>query len=105
MKFGVNTLIWSIAFDPALVPFEKLKQAEVDGIEVLRQIKADPELKKMPVIMLTTTDNPKEIDQCHALGCSHYITKPIEYDTFMNVIRQLGLFLLIIEVPTLYGEE
>jgi len=50
------------------------------------QIKADPELRKIPVIMVTTTDDPREVERCHALGCSSYITKPVEYDTFVNAI-------------------
>jgi CheY-like chemotaxis protein len=78
-----------------------IRMPKVDGIEVLRRIKADPELCKLPVIMLTTTDDPREIEKCHEMGCSSYITKPIIYDNFVHAIRQLGLFLLIVEVPKL----
>jgi CheY-like chemotaxis protein len=78
-----------------------IRMPKVDGVEVLRRIKADPEMSKLPVIMLTTTDDPREIDKCHAMGCSNYITKPIDYDRFVYAIRQLGLFLLIVEVPKL----
>ena len=78
-----------------------IKMPKVDGIEVLRRVKKDEFLKKMPVIMITTTDDPREIDKCHELGCSNYITKPIDYDKFVSAIRQLGLFLLIVEVPDL----
>ncbi len=70
-----------------------IRMPEIDGVEVLRLVKEDPELKKIPVIMITTTDDPREVDNCHALGCSSYITKPVEYDAFVNTIRQLGLFL------------
>lgn len=78
-----------------------IKMPRVDGLEVLRKIKQDDFLKKMPVIMITTTDDPREIDKCHELGCSNYITKPIDYERFVEAIRQLGLFLLIVEVPDL----
>jgi CheY-like chemotaxis protein len=78
-----------------------IRMPKVDGVEVLRRIKADPELGKLPVVMLTTTDDPREIEKCHAMGCSSYITKPIDYDKFVYAIRQLGLYLLIIEVPNL----
>lgn len=78
-----------------------IKMPKVNGIEVLRQVKEDEFLKKMPVIMITTTDDPREIDKCHELGCSSYITKPIDYDKFVAAIRQLGLFLLIVEMPDL----
>jgi len=78
-----------------------IRMPKVDGVEVLRRIKVDPELGKLPVIMLTTTDDPREIEKCHAMGCNSYITKPIDYDKFVHAIRQLGLYLLIIEVPSL----
>ena len=80
-----------------------IRMPKVDGVEVLRQVKNDPELRKMPVIMITTTDDPKEVEKCHALGCSNYITKPIDYDKFVEAIRQLGLFLLVVEVPKING--
>ena len=76
-----------------------IRMPRMDGEEVLRCIKKDPELKKIPVIMITTTDDPREISRCHELGCSNYITKPIEYDEFVKAIRQLGLFLSIVQVP------
>ncbi len=78
-----------------------IKMPKVDGIEVLQYVKSDPVLKKMPVIMITTTDDPREIDRCHELGCSNYIKKPIDYDNFVDAIRKLGLFLLIVEIPEL----
>ena len=46
---------------------------KIDGVEVLRQVKQDPELRKIPVIMLTTTDDPRDVDACHRLGCSQHI--------------------------------
>lgn len=76
-----------------------IKMPRVDGIEVLRQVKQDQKLKKMPIIMITTTDDPREINKCHELGCSNYITKPIDYDKFVEAVRKLGLFLLVVEVP------
>lgn len=81
-----------------------IRMPKMDGTEVLRKIKEDPILKKMPVIMITTTDDPREINLCHELGCSHYITKPIEYNDFVNAIRQLGLFLIVVQMPTINGE-
>ena len=80
-----------------------IRMPKVDGVEVLRQVKVDDELRKMPVIMVTTTDDPREVEKCHALGCSNYVTKPIDYDKFVEAIRQLGLFLLVVEVPQING--
>jgi len=78
-----------------------IRMPKVDGVEVLRQIKADPELKKMPVLMLTTTDDPREIEKCYSLGCSCYITKPLDYKQFADTLRRLGLFLLVVQIPQL----
>jgi CheY-like chemotaxis protein len=81
-----------------------IRMPKVDGVQVLEQVKADPELRKLPVIMITTTDDPREVERCHALGCSNYITKPIDYDNFVSAIRQLGLFLAVVQVPRINGE-
>ena len=62
----------------------------------------DKELRKLPVIMITTTDQPDEVDLCHDLGCNNYLVKPIDYDKFVDAITQLGLFLKIIQVPDLF---
>lgn len=82
-----------------------IRMPKVDGIEVLRQLKADEELRKIPVIMVTTTDDPREVEHCHLLGCSNYITKPVDYEKFVNAIRQLGLFLMIVQVPAVNGNS
>lgn len=76
-----------------------IRMPKVDGVEVLRQVKADPELRKLPVIMVTTTDDPGEVARCHEIGCNNYITKPVDYEKFITAIRQLGLYLMVIEVP------
>ena len=81
-----------------------IRMPKFDGMEVLEQLKEDGELKKMPVIMLTTTDDPRDIEKCHRLGCSNYIVKPVDYDNFANAIRQLGLFLMVVTVPQINGE-
>lgn len=82
-----------------------IRMPKIDGTEVLERVKADPLLRKMPVMMITTTDDPREVERCHALGCNNYITKPIAYDDFVNAIRQLGLFLAVVVVPVINGEE
>ena len=78
---------------------------KIDGVEVLRRVKADEELKKIPVIMITTTDDPREVERCHELGCSNYLTKPIDYEKFVDAMRKLGLFLLVVQVPTINGRQ
>ena len=76
-----------------------IRMPEVDGVEVLHQIKQDAELRKLPVIMITTTDDPREVDKCHSLGCNNYMVKPVDYDKFVEAVRWLGLFLMVVEVP------
>jgi CheY-like chemotaxis protein len=70
----------------------------VNGVEVLRQLKADPLMRKIPVIMLSTTDDPREVARCYDLGCSVYITKPVDSVQFIEAIKRLGLFLQIIQL-------
>jgi CheY-like chemotaxis protein len=72
----------------------------VNGVEVLRQMKTDPVTRKTPVIMLSTTDDPREIANCYELGCSVYITKPIDSVQFIEAMKRLGLFLQIIRLAT-----
>ena len=82
-----------------------INMPRIDGVEVLRQIKADPKLAMTPVIMLTTTDDPREIERCYGLGCNVYITKPVEYEQFVEAIKQLGLFLQVVKVPESGGHK
>jgi len=81
-----------------------IRMPKIDGIEVLRKIKEHEELRKIPVIIITTTDDPREVEECHRLGCSNYITKPVDYDLFIKVIKKLGLFLMVVEIPKINGE-
>lgn len=76
-----------------------IRMPKVDGTEVLRRLKAHPELKKLPVIMLTTTDDLREVERCHQLGCNEYIQKPVDYDKFAEAIRRLGLFVMLLLIP------
>ena len=80
-----------------------IRMPKVDGIEVLRRIKADANLRKLPVIMLTTTDDSREVERCHQLGCSVYIQKPVDYDKFAEAIRRLGMFVTLMLVPPVNG--
>ena len=82
-----------------------IRMPKVDGVEVLRQVKADSELRKIPVIMLTTTDDPREVERCHSIGCSSYIVKPVDYDKFAEAIKNLGLYISLVEVPEISGES
>lgn len=76
-----------------------INMPRVDGVAALRAMKADPATAKIPVVMLTTTDDPREVDRCYELGCSVYVTKPVQYQDFMDSLTRLGMFLKIIQVP------
>lgn len=78
-----------------------IRMPKVDGIEVLRRIKAHPELRKLPVIMLTTTDDSRDVVRCHELGCNVFMQKPVDYDRFSEAIRRLGKFVPFLHIPHL----
>ncbi len=80
-----------------------IKMPRVDGIEVLRQLRQDPRTASLPVIMLTTTDDPREVERCYRLGCNVYITKPVGYQAFIEAVRRLGLFLQVVKIPPAAG--
>ena len=83
---------------PALVLLD-LNLHDMSGIDILASIKSNEKLKRTPVVVLTTTDDKVEIQRCYDLGCNVYITKPVNYERFADAIRQLGLFLSVIQVP------
>lgn len=76
-----------------------IRMPRMDGIEALKIIKSRPVLRTIPVIMLTTTDDPTEINKCYDYGCGAYIVKPVEREPFIDALRNLGLFLTVVEVP------
>lgn len=73
-----------------------INMPRLDGVETLKKLKIDPQLKEIPVIMLTTTDDPREIERCYQFGCSLYITKPVIFSDFVDTLHRLGLFLQIV---------
>jgi CheY-like chemotaxis protein len=76
-----------------------LNLPDMTGITVLEKIKGNVHIKRSPVIVLTTTDDAREIQRCYDLGANVYITKPVDYDNFANAIRQLGLFFAVMQIP------
>jgi CheY-like chemotaxis protein len=70
-----------------------IRMPKVDGLEVLKKIKDDEELRKIPIIMLTTTGDANMVKQCYELGCGYYMVKPVDYHHFMEAVQNLGEFL------------
>ncbi len=76
-----------------------LNLPDMTGIDILERIKSNPHTRRAPVVILTTTDDSREVQRCYDLGANVYITKPVNYDGFANAIRQLGLFFAVMQVP------
>lgn len=83
---------------PLLVLLD-LNLPDMTGVDILKRLKSSEHLSCAPVVVLTTTDDDAEVQRCYDLGCNVYITKPVNYDNFAHAIRQLGLFLSVIQVP------
>jgi two-component system response regulator len=91
-------------FGGALAPRLKLvlldlKLPLVDGTEVLQRIRSDPRTQALPVVIMTSSREGPDIDRCYKLGANSYIVKPVDFDQFMEVSRQLGLYWLTINQP------
>lgn len=74
-----------------------LNLPDMSGTHILERVKAKEHLRRAVVVVLTTTDDQVEIQRCYDLGCNVYITKPVEYEAFAMAIRQLGLFLSVMQ--------
>ena len=101
---AVDYLFWEHTYAGAthalpLLMLLDLNLPGLDGFQVLTRLKADTRTRHIPVIILTTTDEPYEIERCYALGCNVYITKPVEYEQFAEAMCTLGLFLSIVKLP------
>ncbi len=84
---------------PALLILLDLNLPGLNGYQVLERMKNDRRTRHVPVVILTTTEDPHEIARCYELGCNIYITKPVEYDQFCEAIQKLGDFLSIVKIP------
>ena len=84
---------------PAVVLLD-LKLPKVDGLEVLAQLKADPALKVVPVVMLTTSHEEKDLVRSYDLGVNAYVVKPVDFPEFVEAVKEVGLFWAVInELP------
>jgi two-component system response regulator len=83
---------------PRLVLLD-LKLLKVDGLEVLRQVKNDPRTKAIPVVIMTASREEKDLINSYHLGVNGYIQKPVDFDKFREVVKQLGLYWLVVNEP------
>lgn len=84
--------------DPAVILLD-LKMPKVDGIEVLRQIKSDPALKMIPVVVMTSSREEQDLLNSYQLGVNAYVVKPVKFQSFMEAIGQVGAFWAVINEP------
>jgi CheY-like chemotaxis protein len=82
-----------------------LKMPRVDGLEVLRQVKSDPALKTIPMVVLTSSSHEQDIVESYDLGVNSYVVKPVAFDRFVEVVKQLGLFWVLTNEPPPKGAE
>lgn len=92
--------IYSDRMDPQpIVVFLDVKMPKVDGIQVLRQVKSDPILKLIPVVMVTSSREQQDLIESYMLGVNAYVVKPIDFSQFITKIKELGLFWAIMNEP------
>ena len=89
----------SRASDNPTVMLLDLKLPKVDGLEVLQQIKADDRLKMMPVVMLTSSHEERDVMRSYKLGVNAYVVKPVDFHEFVNAVKELGVFWAVVNEP------
>jgi two-component system response regulator len=97
LKDGEEALdyLFSEAPQPSLILLD-IQMPKVNGIEVLQKIKSDPRTKVIPVVILTSSNQHPDIHRCYHLGANSYIVKPLEFDRFVEAIRNLGFYWLLL---------
>lgn len=83
----------------ALLVLLDIRMPRLDGMETLRQLKGSGDTASIPVYMLTTTDDPREVMRCFRAGCNAYVTKPVDYGEFAETIKRLASFIIATKVP------
>lgn len=97
--FGIGTYAGrDTRIQPQIVLLD-LKLPRIDGLEVLRQMRADPRTALQPVAVLTTSNEERDVFSSYELGANSYIRKPVDFEQFMEAVRQLGLYWLVLNVP------
>lgn len=85
--------------EPPVVVLLDLKMPKVDGLEVLRTIKQDPQLRALPVVMLTSSREERDLVESYKVGVNAYVVKPVEFQRFVHAIKDLGAFWAVINEP------
>jgi CheY-like chemotaxis protein len=97
--FGTGAYSGRSRRDAPRVVLLDIKLPKVSGIEVLRKIKAEPDLRLIPVVMLTSSKEEPDVQECYRLGANSYIVKPVDFDKFTDAVIQLGFYWLLTNEP------
>jgi CheY-like chemotaxis protein len=84
--------------NPAVMLLD-IKMPRMSGLEVLRQVKSDPRLKRLPVVMLTSSREEPDLAESYELGVNAYVVKPVDFTQFANAVKQLGMFWAVVNEP------
>jgi CheY-like chemotaxis protein len=98
LRDGVEALAWLLAADapaPQLVLLD-LKLPRIDGLEVLRRLRSEPATALLPIVVLTSSDEERDLIESYRLGANSYIRKPVDFEQFTEAVRQLGLYWLVL---------
>ena len=87
-----------LSVNPPVVLLD-LKLPKVDGLEVLRRVRADPRTKLLPVVMLTTSNEERDLVDAYNLGVNSYIVKPVDFERFSEAVRELGMYWVLLNQP------
>lgn len=88
----------NISGNPKLILLD-LKMPKVTGMQVLEKVKSDPDLKSIPVVILTSSKEDPDVQKCYALGANSYIVKPVDSNNFFNAIKEIGMYWMILSEP------
>ena len=97
--FGTGNFIGrDVNLKPSLILLD-LKMPKIDGLEVLEQVKSNEATKKIPVVILTSSKEDPDVSKCYELGANSYIVKPVEFESFIKAVSELGMYWMILNQP------
>jgi len=97
--FGTGNFIGrDVNLKPSLILLD-LKMPKIDGLEVLERVKSNEATKKIPVVILTSSKEDPDVSKCYELGANSYIVKPVEFESFMKAVSELGMYWMILNQP------
>ncbi len=97
--FATGVYAWRDPGDLPQVVLLDLKLPKVDGLQVLKRIRSDERTRLLPVVILTSSDEERDVVESYKLGANSYVRKPVEFEQFVEAIRQLGLYWLVLNRP------